>query len=270
VPVAVDRNAYPRPVGVVPAAGQARRLSPLPVSKEVFPVGFHRSGGGPAALRPKPVCHYLLEQMYTAGVQHVFIVIRSGKWDIPACLGDGGRLGLRLAYLVAEDPLDAVTTVAQATPFVRDDLVVFGFPDIISRPVDAFRRLRDRQAASHADIVLGLFPAEQPRKVDMVDVERNGRVREIVVKPPRTELSFTWVGAVWTPRFTEFLDGWHQRRAHAHAAGELHVGQVIQAAIDAGQHADSVVFPEGSCIDVGTPEDLARAVHMFADPGAAG
>ena len=38
------------------------------------------------------------------------------------------------------------------------------------------------QNASDADLVLGLFPADQPEEVDMVDVQEDCRVREIVIQ----------------------------------------------------------------------------------------
>ena len=91
-------------VGLIPAAGQARRLAPLPCSKEVFPVGFEpvdAKGVG----RPKPVCIFLLEKMAAAGAWKVYIVLRDGKWDIPSYLGDGSRYGLSLAYLMMRLPV---------------------------------------------------------------------------------------------------------------------------------------------------------------------
>jgi NDP-sugar pyrophosphorylase family protein len=37
------------------------------------------------------------------------------------------------------------------------------------------------------------------------------------------------------------------------------MSQVFAAALAAGLEIDSVTFPEGSFLDVGTPEDLERA-----------
>ena len=39
----------------------------------------------------------------------------------------------------------------------------------------------------------------------MVAVDRNGRVRELVIKPKTTKLKLGWVFAVWTSKFTEFM-----------------------------------------------------------------
>ena len=64
-----------RIIGLVPAAGEGRRLSPLPFSKELLPVGFFEETTEYGA-RPKPVCMYLLERIRRAGQfqwrRHVF------------------------------------------------------------------------------------------------------------------------------------------------------------------------------------------------------
>ena len=85
-----EGRAIPELIGLIPAAGQASRVAPLPCSKELFPIGFHperREHGG----RPKAVAHYLLEKMRLAGVSKVYFVLRTGKWDIPAYFGDGSE-----------------------------------------------------------------------------------------------------------------------------------------------------------------------------------
>jgi glucose-1-phosphate thymidylyltransferase len=61
--------------------------------------------------------------------------------------------------------------------------LAFGFPDIIFQPEDAFVQLLARQASTKAGIVLGLFPTDQPQKVDMVDLDDDGRIRLIEIKP---------------------------------------------------------------------------------------
>ena len=110
-------------VGVIPAAGRATRLAPLPCSKELLPVGVHDE---PAALRgrPKVVSHYLLERMRDAGASRVFFVLRSGKFDIADYHGDGSALGLSLAYLVVGEPWGPPFSIAQAAPFVGEATVL--------------------------------------------------------------------------------------------------------------------------------------------------
>ncbi len=275
IPHGEDEQSRPRRevVGLIPAAGYARRISPLPCSKELYPVGFRPVPGG-RGVRPKAACQYLLEQMQLAGVTKAFIVLRAGKWDLPAYLGGGEQVDMRLAYLIANMmnlPFGPPYTLDQAFPFVQDALVAFGFPDILSRPEDAFCRLLERQAATNADVVLGLFPAEEPDKVDMVTLDHAGRVRQLETKPRRTDARDTWAIAVWTPAFTRFMHDYLGARQTADTAqdsaagsalgGELTVGEVIRAALHGQMRVEGVPFPGGACLDIGEPDALVRAVR---------
>ncbi len=253
-------------IGLLPAGGQATRIAPLPGSKEVYPIGFWTVEDG--SLRPKVVCHYLLEKMRLAGVRKAYIILREGKWDIPAYLGDGSMLDMRLAYLMLGLPYGAPYTLDQAYPFVQEAFVALGFPDVLFQPDDAFIQLLARQAETQAEVVLGLFPSDQPHTADMVAFDDDGRVRQIVIKPPQTDLRYTWMIAVWTPDFTQFMHDYliaHQVQTSSATPPqrELFVGDVIQAALEQGMTVQTVLFPNGSCLDIGLPENLVKAVRNF-------
>lgn len=253
-------------VGLVPAAGQAKRLAPLPFSKEVYPVGFLPVEDGHGA-RPKVVSHYLLEKMRLAGARKAYIVLRDGKWDIPAYFGDGHRLDMHLAYLMMRLPFGVPYTLDQAYPFLQRAMVVFGFPDLLFNPDDAFVHVLNKQKATGADIVLGLFPSDQPYKMDMVELDGEGRVRSIVIKPDRTQLQYTWLIGVWTPTFTRFMHDYLKRAPTAATddepsdGRELFVGDVVQAAVEREMNVETVIFPDERCVDIGTSEDLVKAIR---------
>ncbi len=252
----------PDTIGLIPAAGQALRLGPLPCSKELYPIGFQRET--PSA--PKVACQYLLERMRAAGITRAYIVLRAGKWDIPAYFGDGARLDMHLAYLLMGLPFGAPYTLDQAWPFVQQVRIALGFPDVLFEPADGFARLLVRQDRTGADVVLGLFPAHRPHKCDMVEIGAEHRVVRIVIKPQATELRYTWLIAVWKPTFTRFMHDYLAAASSKQptAPRELFVGDVVQAAIDAGLRVEAERFEEGSAIDVGTPEDLRHAVRRYA------
>jgi NDP-sugar pyrophosphorylase family protein len=169
-------------VGLVPAAGLAKRLQPFPCSKEVYPVGFvsDRQTGRP---RPKVAAHYLLEKFRAAGITKAYLVIRDGKWDIPNYFREGGVVGLSLAYIVIAGSLGPPDTIDRAYPFLEQKRVAFGFPDILFGPDDAYRQLIAAQERTGADVVLGLHRVYDHRVWDMVDCDADGLVRNIVMKP---------------------------------------------------------------------------------------
>lgn len=257
-------------VAVLPAAGRSLRLAPLPCSKELLPVGFG-SIPGIQGTRPKVVSHYLLECLRKAGVRKGYVVIRQGKWDIPAYWGDGKILGMDLAYVVIEGSSGPPDTIDRAYPFIKDKVVAFGFPDIIFRPRDVFAKLLARLDRSGVDVVLALFPAHDPKAMDMIDIDENLRIRSIHLKPKTTGLRYAWLCAAWTPVFTEFLHQFLSGVKGGQGAGvignrkidpqgDIPVGLVLKKAVQAKLTVEGVMFPSGSYIDVGLPQHLVKAV----------
>ncbi len=250
----------PRIIGLIPAAGYATRLGPLPCSKEIYPIGLRPDPDG-SGMRPKVVSHYLLEKMRRAGIEQAYIVLREGKWDIPAYFKDGALVDMHLAYLIVDVPYGAPYTLDQAYPFVRDSLVTLGFPDILFSPDDGYARILRHQAQSGADVVLGLFPADRPSAADMVAVDARGRIERIVIKPRTTDLRHTWGIAVWTPAFTEFLHNYlAELPVPTENSTELFVGDAIQAGINSGLKVEGVQISDTPFLDIGIPENLARAL----------
>ncbi len=269
----IDRDQVPpsrRPiVGVIPAGGYATRVSPLPCSKELYPIGFHYSDESQGC-RPKVVCQYLLERMRRAGVTAAYIVLREGKWDIPAYLGNGAMDDMDLAYLVTKCNDGPAYTVDQAYPFIQDKLVAFGFPDILFEPGDGFAQIRDRQDQTDADIVLGLFRVDRTRSDDRVIFDDVGHVKLLIPGPTVADVDFTWNIAIWTPTFTKFLHMYlnesqgMSRQQTTMPKPEVTMGVVLKAALDQGLRLEVVRFAEDWYLDIGTPDNLVKAVRRFS------
>jgi glucose-1-phosphate thymidylyltransferase len=253
-------------IGLLPAGGQATRISPLPLSKELYPVGF-QDFGDQCNWRPKVVSQYLLEKMQLAGIDKAYFILRSGKWDIPAYYGDGTMLSMSLGYLIMGLPYGVPFTLDQAYPFVQNAVVALGFPDILFQPENAYVQILSRLEVSNADVVLGLFPTNKPYKAGMVNFDDEGKVRRIIEKPPQSDLHYMWGIAVWTPAFTHFLHEYLTTlkvNSNLSQQPEIPIGDIIQAAINKGFHVEAEAFPNGTYLDIGTPEDLVRAVQQFA------
>lgn len=258
--------------GLIPCAGYAKRISPLPCSKEIYPVGFHNND--PEGLRgPKVISSYLLERLSAAGTEIAYMIIRKEKWDIPDYYVTGEKFGIHLSYIVVHPTQGSSFTIDKAYPFIREKRVLFGFPDIYFEPGFAYQKLLKHQNETGSDVVLGLFNACNPQNVDMVELDNEKNVRKIIIKPTETDLVYTWMIAVWSPVFSDFLhnfladnDSLNQSLnspGGTDSNSELHIGNVFQQAIEADMHINSVVFREGCYFDIGTQENLKRAVKLF-------
>jgi glucose-1-phosphate thymidylyltransferase len=242
-------GAYePPPVGLVPAAGFARRLGDLPGSKEVLPLAWPEG-------RPLVAVDRLLAQMGRAGIATAVVVLRQGKWDVPGFLGRG-RHGVEVVYRVVEPTGSIPETLAAALPWIAERRVALGFPDLLCRPADALARLVEHQGTTGADAALALLPTPRADKSDMAETDGEGRLLRLWIKQGRSDLALSWAFAVWGPRFTELLA---ERAGSAGPEGrELYPGDLFNEAVARGLTVATLSFPDGALLDVGTPDDLAR------------
>lgn len=190
------------------------------------------------------------------------MVLHESKWDVPRYFGTGEMADVDLAYLSIPGSRSVPESLDRAFPFVADAIVALGFPDVIFQPIDAYARLIERQAATGADLVLGMFPAERCQTTDMVELAPDGRVVRLEIRPVSTALRCNWLIAVWSPVFTRFLR--EAVRSAPAGAAELQIGAVVQSAVAAGLHAEGIEFPGGSYRDIGTPDQLAAAIREHA------
>jgi glucose-1-phosphate thymidylyltransferase len=244
-------------IGLVPAAGRGTRLGGIAGSKEMVPVPT--AGSGASA----PVSAQLLRCLAEAGVERAYVVLRTGKWDLPEYYAaHPPTRGPRLAYLMTPGTASIPATLDLAYPFALRSTVVLGFPDSCFQPRDALRRAVERHRAGSAAVTLALFPSDRPDKTDMVELDGD-RVSGFRVKPGACELRFTFGAAVWGPDFTDFLHRFLAARERtsdpaAESESELQISQVLGAALRAGLAIDAEPSPSGRYVDLGTPDDLHR------------
>ena len=245
-------------IGLFPAGGKATRLGVLPCSKEIIPLAS-------ASDNVQVVGDYLLNAYKAAGIKKVIIIIRSGKFDICKHYADGHAHQLNLSYQVLRYPWGTPFTLDQAYPYVKNNIIALGFPDIILKPSSVFTALKEKLLNGDDDIVLGLFSTDSPHKADMVHCDHLGRVKHLDIKPTHSKLTHTWVIAMWRPRFTEFLHHYMQDILPLFQSNpntpEPFVGTVINAAIDNQYRVSAITFDDGYILDIGTPKDLRLAFN---------
>jgi glucose-1-phosphate thymidylyltransferase len=238
-------------VALLPAAGIGSRLPNRQGSKELL-----RFGGGTED--GDPVISHVLGCMDLAGVNNVIVVLRDEKKDIFEYLTSSEWSHFKFAFEFTPGTSGVPETVALGLGGTQARSVIFGFPDILFEPRDAFVRLIERLENSGADVVLGLFPTANPAKMDMVATDESGRVTEIQIKPDATTLDLTWILAAWRPSFSAYIAANHEGS---------HLGDIFQLAMADGMQIESEPFVEGRSLDIGTPDDLDRA-RTWLSPNA--
>jgi glucose-1-phosphate thymidylyltransferase len=219
------------------------------------------------------VSSYLLDALREAGVEQAFWLLDRGKADILQYFGNGAEVGVQLAYVPTQDSPSVVHTLDGARAFLSDAHVLFGFPEIVFEPVHALRALRQRLLQGRADVVLAAIPAPAEQVADRLRLDATGRVLELRLQPIGLDWPHAWILAAWAPSFTRFLERWLlAREALASAALqpaslELHLGHVLQAAIEAQLTIEAETFQRGSFLDVGTAPGMAAALRRYGSLG---
>ena len=161
-------------IGVIPAAGRASRLQPLPCSKEVY------------RIRGRPVIDYLVERMLAGGAEEIRVVTRPEKHDVAARAGELEALTIEVRTATVTE---SIAAGVDGVP--SDTVVLLGFPDTVWEPLDGFRRLVERLDPA-TEVALGLFRTADLHRSDVIRFGRSGRVVGIAVKPTKPPSDWIW------------------------------------------------------------------------------
>src|ERR671936_848908 len=158
--------------GLVLSGGRGTRLRPI----------THTSAKQLVPVANKPVLFYGLEAMAEAGIEDVGIIIapETGP-EVQAATGDGSRFGVRITYIVQDEPLGLAHAVLTAEPFLGDspfvmylgdNLLQGGIDDLVA----AFRTNRP-------DALILLQPVPDPQHYGVAELQ-DGRGVALAEKLP--------------------------------------------------------------------------------------
>jgi glucose-1-phosphate thymidylyltransferase len=234
--------------GLILSGGKGTRLRPIThtSAKQLIPVAN------------KPVLFYGIEAMAQAGITNVGIIIapETGK-EIQAAAGDGSRFGVKLTYIVQDEPLGLAHAVLTAesflsdAPFVMylgDNLLQGGIEDLVA----AFRK-------SGPDALILLTPVPDPDQYGVAELS-DGAVVRLVEKPSEPKTDLALVGVYM---FTSVVHA-AARAIEPSGRGELEITDAIQHLVDQGLRIEPHVV-QGWWKDTGRLEDMLAANRLVLD-----
>ncbi|HEY2632788.1 MAG TPA: glucose-1-phosphate thymidylyltransferase [Solirubrobacteraceae bacterium] len=240
--------------GLILSGGKGTRLRPI----------THTSAKQLVPVANKPVLFYGIEAMAAAGVDEVGIIIAPETGDeIREVAGDGSAFGVRIEYIVQDEPLGLAHAVLTAEPFLGkspfvmylgDNLLQGGISDLVS----AFRE-------HEPEALILLTPVPDPQNYGVAELAEAGpgevgSVRKLVEKPAQPATDLALVGVyMFTAQIHDAA-----RAIEPSPRGELEITDAIQHLVDSGLRVEPHIV-RGWWKDTGRLDDMLEANRLILD-----
>ena len=234
--------------GLILSGGRGTRLRPI----------THTSAKQLVPVANKPVLFYGIEAMAQAGIEDVGIIIAPETGDeIRAAAGDGSLFGIRITYILQDEPAGLAHAVLTAEPFLGDSPFVMYLGDNLLQ--GGIGDLVSRFQAGRPDALILLTQVPDPENYGVAELS-DGAVVRLVEKPrePRTDLALVGV-YMFTSRVHLAA-----KAIEPSARGELEITDAIQRLVDDGHRVEPHIV-KGWWKDTGRLEDMLAANRLVLD-----
>ncbi|HVA36905.1 MAG TPA: NDP-sugar synthase [Candidatus Dormibacteraeota bacterium] len=224
---------------IVLVGGEGTRLRPLTYSvpKPMVP------------LLGRPFMEHLLLRLRDAGITEVVLPACYLPEAIERHFGSGEKLGMRLHYVIEDEPLGTAGALKNVERFITGPFFVFNGDILTSLDLEAMMAFHRRRGGIGT---LHLIPVEDPTAFGCVERDAEGRITRFVEKPKPEEVTTNYVNAGTYLLEREVLD-------RIPGGRNVSIERETFPQLIAGERALDAYATEDYWIDIGKPENYLKA-----------
>ena len=238
--------------GVILHGGAGTRLRPLTYSgpKQLIPVAN------------KPVSQYVLEDLVSAGIRDIAIVLGETFPElVREYYGDGSRFGARITYIYQGKPLGIAHAISLCREFAGNNKFVVYLGDNILQ--HGIKKYLDKFIEGGYDAMILLKEVDDPRRFGVAQFDERGRLIRLIEKPKEPPSRYALVGVYFlTPVIFDVI-----RDLKPSWRGEYEITDAIQMLIDRGFNV-GYDFVDGWWVDTGKKDDILYVNALILDERA--
>jgi len=234
--------------GIILAGGSGTRLHPVTrgISKQLLPI------------YNKPMVYYPLSTLMLAGIRDVLVITTPHEQEgFRRLLGDGGEVGLRIAYASQPKPEGLAQAFIIGREFVGDDRVALALGDNIFFGAHFTDYLRVAAARQEGATVFG-YQVRDPERYGVVEFDANGRVVGLEEKPAQPRSQFAVTGLYFYDN--QVLD--LAARLQPSARGEFEITDLNRCYLQREQLFVEKLARGIAWLDTGTHDALQQAANF--------
>jgi glucose-1-phosphate thymidylyltransferase len=230
--------------GIVLAGGTGKRLWPMTIatSKQMLPI------------HNKPLIYYPISILMYAGIREIALITTPfDQIFFQKLLGNGSEFGLKISYLIQENPEGIAQSFIVAKDFIGSDDVALILGDNLFYGSSLLETLPKKMNDKGGTVFT--YSVSNPSDYGVLNLDSNGKPKFVEEKPknPKSDLAITGL-YFFDNKVIEYAEIIKPSKR-----GELEITDIIQIYID-DNDLDHFNLPAGTAwLDTGTPNSLSDA-----------